>query len=479
MKLNSEPEEMRWLNKGKLQKIHTHSLDIIKNCGVKFHSERALEILDGAGAEIVRDIARIPGEVIESALKKAPSFFKLCARNPEFDLDLDDTHTYLSEDGCAAFTLDFETGKRRPSCKEDIEKMALIGDFLDPIDIVSPMVSAQDIPKGARAAHELEACFTNTGKHVLTESITSAKDAKAQIELAAAVAGGKEKLRERPIFSNFICTISPLVQDKGGIEAALEFAQVGIPVGVYSMATTGVTSPVTLAGTLAILNAEVISALALIQLAFPRAKVFYSGGPATVDLRTGSYVAGSPEALWLRIAVAEMAKFYGLPSHVGAGATGAKLFCAQAAWENAISFLLPALAGANVLFGLGLLDGSNLLSYESIILDCEIAGMIKRILGGASFDKAAFALELIKELGPGGVFLNQKHTVEHMREELSVSLLADRDNYEGWYSKGKHKRTDIAREKVIDILTEHKPKPLAENVRREMQEVLEAYQGED
>lgn len=463
-------------DKETLKKIHEHSLDIIENCGIRFHSEKALEILDGAGANIGGDIAKIPGEVIESALKKAPSTFRLCARNPELDLDLNGSQTHLSQDGCAAFTLDFETGERRPSCKEDIEKMALIADYLDAIDIISPTVSAADMPKGAIAVHELEACFTYSSKHIVTESITSARDARAQIELAAAVAGGKEKLKKRPIFSNFICSVSPLIQDKGGIEAALEFAQAGIPVGVYSMATAGLSSPVTLAGTHTVLNAEVISGLALIQLAVPGAKVFYAGGPAILDLRSGAYIASSPEALLLRMLVAEQAKFYQIPSIVGAGATSAKLPGAQAAWENAISFLLPAFAGADFLFGLGLLDGSNLLTYESLILDCENAAMIKRILKGVNFDEQAFALELIKKLGPGGVFLNQKHTVQHMREELSVSLLSDRDSYEKWFNKGKRNRIEVARDKVGEILAKHKPEPLPEAVRKEMKEIIKAYQ---
>lgn len=461
-----------------LRKVHTHSLDLIENCGVKFYSERAREIWHGAGAEIDGDIVRVPGHVIEAALKQAPGSFTLCARDARFDVDLDGTHTYYSQDGCAAFTLDFETGQRRSSRKEDIEKMALISDYLDAIDVVSPTVSAQDVPTPGIAVHELEACFTNSGKHVLTESVASGRDARAQIELGAAIAGGQDELRRRPIFSNFVCTISPLTQDPGGIDAALAFAEAGVPVGIYPMATTGVTSPVTLAGTLAVLNAEVVSGLALLQIATPGARVLYAGGPATLDLRTGAYTAGAPEALWLRAMVAEMAGFYGLPSIVGAGATSAKVPGAQAAWENTLSFMLPALAGASLLFGLGLLDGSNLLTYEEIILDAEIGGMIKRLLADVSFDEQAFAVDLIKELGPGGVFLDQQHTVTHMRRALSVSRFSDRDTYDEWYRKGQRSRVEVARDMVRDILAHHQPSPLPEGVREHMAEIVAAYSRE-
>jgi len=475
MKRSLQLIELLRQNQDALRKVHTYSLDLIEKCGIRFYSERALKILHGAGAEIVENMAKIPGHLIDSALKKAPGSFTLCARDARFDLNLDSKHTYYSQDGCAAFTIDFETGTRRHSCKEDIENMALIADYLDTIDIVSPTVSAQDVPTPGVPVHELEACFANTGKHVITESVASARGARSQIDLATAVAGGKDELRKRPLFSNFVCSITPLTQDPGGIEAALEFAEAGIPVGVYPMATAGVTSPVTLAGTLAVLNAEVISALTLVQLAVPGAKIFYAGGPATLDLRTGSYTSSSPEALWLRMMVAEMARFYGLPSIVGAGATNAKVPGEQAAWENNLSFILPSLAGASVLFGLGLLDGSNLLTYEEIILDAESGAMVKRILAGVDFSEEAFAMNLIQELGPGGVFMGERHTVDHMREALSLPDLSDRDSYEDWHRKGKLSRVEVARQKVKEILTKHQPLPLTESVKKEMKEVVAAY----
>ena len=458
-----------------LQKIHDAALELVAERGIRFHSETAREIWHGAGADVLDDVVKIPPDIIMSALEKAPASFTLHARDGEHSVELGGGQTYYSQDGCAALAIDFETGERRGTLKSDIEAMALISDYLDTVDIVSPTVSAQDIPSEALAVHELQACFLNSGKHVLTESVTTAEEAEAQIELAAAVAGGRDVLKECPILSNFVCTISPLTQDAGGIEAALRFVKAGVPVGMYPMATTGVTSPVTMAGTMAVLNAEVISALALLQIAEPGAKVLYAGGPATLDLKTGSYVASSPEALRLRMMVAEMAGFYGLPSIVGAGATSAKIPGPQAGWEDALSFLLPSMAGASVLFGLGLLDGSNLLRYEEIILEAEAAKMVRRILQSRDFGDEAFALDLIKELGPGGVYLDQQHTVDHMREALSLTTLSDRDSFEDWYQKGEPSRVEVARERVREILATHEPAPLSENVLQDMNEVVAAY----
>jgi len=459
------------------KRIHAHSLDLLENCGVRFHSQIARELLRSAGAKISGETVRIPAHMVESALMQAPDSFTLHSRDGNHDLVLDGRRTYYSQDGCAAHTLDFETGIRRQSIKADIEKMALVSDALEAVDIITTTVSASDVPVTGRPIQELEACFINTGKPIVTESVANARDARGQIELAAAIAGSEDALRRRPIFFSLICPISPLTQDAGGTEAGLEFVAAGIPLAIYPMATAGVTSPVTLAANTAVANAEVLSLLTLLQLAVPGAKVLYGGGPATIDLRTGSYTATSPEAILLRTMIARMAAFYRLPSMVGAGATSAKRPGAQAAWENTLSFLPASLAGADVLFGVGLLDGSNLLTFEQIVLDSEIATMIRRMLNPVDFEDKSFAAGLIKELGPGGVYLDQMHTVEHMREAISLPLISDRDSYASWHEKGRIDAVSAARAKVKEILAGHRPPPISDDVRQAMKDRVAAYSG--
>lgn len=460
------------------ERVHTHSLDLLENGGIRFHSEKARGILADAGAKVDGETVRIPAHLVESALEKAPRSFWLHGRDGAHDLELNGQQTFYSQDGCAAHTLDFETGKRRASTRADIETMARICDHLEAVDIITPTVSAADSTIDGRAIQELEACFINTGKPIVTESVTSARDARAQVELAALVAGGEQALRERPNFFNFICTISPLTQDAGGMEAALEFGAAGVPVGFYPMATTGVTSPVTLASNLAMDNAEVLSAITMLQIASPGAKVLYSGGPATIDLRTGAYTATSPEAIWLRTMIARMAKYYHLPSIVGAGATSAKAPGAQSAWENALSYLPTSLAGADVLFGVGLLDGSNLLTYEQVILDAEVAAMIKRMLAPVDFSGEAFCTSFVQELGPGGVYLDQLHTVKNMRKALSLPLISDRSSYDEWAKNGKVDSVTAARAKVKEILAGHQPPALPQGVQQEMRALVSAYSSE-
>jgi trimethylamine--corrinoid protein Co-methyltransferase len=173
--------------------------------------------------------------------------------------------------------------------------------------------------------------------------------------------------------------------------------------------------------------------------------------------------------------VAEMGRFYGMPSIVGAGATSAKVPGPQAAWENAISYLLPSMSGAGLLFGLGLLDGSNLLAYEQIIIDAEIGATVRRALGEVDLSDDAFAMDVIAELGPNGVYLSHRHTRDHMREALSLAQLTDRDAFGDWYRGGQRTRVDIAREQVSEILANHTPAPVGDDARRAMEEVIAAY----
>ena len=259
------------LNQDDVHRIHQASLEVIETVGVRFPSDRALDILEEAGATVDRQsqIARIPGQVVVEALAKAPPSYVLCARDPALDLSLDGEHSYLSTDGCGVEVIDLETGERRRSTKQDVAESARVADYLPQIAFYWPLVAAQDCPPETRSLHELEAAWNNTTKHVQTECIITAREAQAAIEMASAIVGGRQELRKRPILSIMQCTISPLGQDGGSLEAALVAAQAGIPVGFMTMASCCSTAPATLAGNLVVGNAEVIAVSALIELAYP------------------------------------------------------------------------------------------------------------------------------------------------------------------------------------------------------------------
>lgn len=455
-----------------IKRIHEATLNVLTEVGVRFPNKSALEIWSDHGAQIDWDtqIVRIPAPLVETAMQKVPPSFLLAARDPVKDLPLDGNHVYLGTDGCGTEVIDLTTGNRRRSCLQDVRDIARIADSLPEIAFHWVAVSAQDCPKETRGLHEILAVFENSDKHVQTESIYSRNEASAAIEMAKIITGGSQELRARPILSIMQCTTSPLAQDAGSLEGALIAAEAGIPVGFMTMASCLTTGPATLAGTLVVGNAEVISALALIQLAHPGAPVFYAAAQTSADLRTGGYTGGGPEDFLFGAATNLLADFYNIPLSMGSFATGAKQPDWQAGIENSLSTFMASISMSDMLLGAGLLHGSRIWSYEQLLLDCEIFRLIGKVLEGIPVDEETLAIDTIKTVGPGGNFLTQKHTLKHMRERW-VPEFMDRRPYEVWEEKRDSAR-DWARSKARKIFETHQPAPLESRLKAELQRII-------
>ncbi len=451
-----------------VRRIHTASLDMIESVGVRFPSEKALDIWAAHGATVNRDtmIVRVPGHVIEQALHKAPPVYTLAARDPAQDLPLDGNHVYVATDGCGVEMIDINTNKRRRSRLQDVADIARVADALEEVAYHWVPVSAQDCPPETRGVHELRAIWENSTKHLQTESIYSAREAQAAVEMAAMIAGGREALRKRPVLSLLECTTPPLGQDGGSVEAALIAAEAGVPVGFMTMTSSVSTAPATLAGNLAVGNAEVISALALIQLAYPGAPVYYSAAQTVMDLRTGGYTGGGPEDFIFGAASNVLADFYSVPLAMGSFATGAKEPDWQAGVENSLATFMACIVMSDMLLGVGLLHGSRVWSFEQMLLDCEIYDIIYHMLKGVVVNDETLALDAVRAVGPGGNFLAQKHTKKHLRD-LWVPRYMDRRPFDVWEEKRDGAR-DWAREKAKQILATHRPDPLDPKISAEL-----------
>src|SRR5512141_483976 len=385
------------LTTDELKKIHEATLWIIEHVGVRFPSARALDIWEANGATVDREkkIVRVKGDVIEEALKKAPPAYSLAARDPAQDLPLDGNHVFLGTDGCGVEVIDIHTGQKRTSCLSDVQEIARVADATEEVAFHWVAVSAQDTPVEARGLHELKAVWENSTKHVQTESIYNIHEANAAMEMAALIAGGKDKLKDRPVLSLMQCTAPPLGHDGGSLDAALIAADHGIPTGFMTMASCLTTGPVTLAGNLAVGNAEVIAATALLQLAYPGAPVFYAAAQTASDLRFGSYTGGGPEDYLFGAATNVLADFYNIPLSMGSFATGAKEPNWQAGVENSLSTLMASASMSDMLLGVGFLHGSRIWSYAEMMLDCEIFSIVRRMMQGITVDDEALALATI------------------------------------------------------------------------------------
>lgn len=458
--ISSPKLSLNILTPGEVQQIHDATLKVIESVGVRFPSQKALDILEAHGAAVDRGtmVARIPGQVIEEYLAKAPGAYDLSALDPALDLPLDGNHSFLGTDGCGVEILDAFSGERRRTSKQDLMDVARVADFLDGIAFHWVPISAQDCPPESRSLHELQAVWRVSQKHVQTESIVTESEMHAAIEMAAALVGGREALRKRPVLSIMQCTYSPLGHDGGSLEAGLVAAEAGLPVGYMTMASAGSNAPVTLAGTLVVGNAEVISALALMQMHAPGCPVYYAAAQTATDLRTGAYTGGGPEDYLFGAATNLLSDFYNVPLSMGAYATGAKQPDWQAAVDNSFSSFMAVLTMSDMLLGAGLLHGSRILSYEELILDTEIWGILESMFKGIVIDEQNLALDVIQAVGQTGSYLAQRHTRQYMRQRWLPAYF-DRRPYNVWEEKGDGAR-QWALVKAQQILRDHNPQPL-------------------
>ncbi len=348
---------IRILDDEDIEKINQTALCLLEKVGVVIPSKKAPKVFADANADVDFDKnnVRIPSHLVAYSLKRAPRRYALCGRRPELDARIgseDGTYFYCS--GEAPKVVDLKTGERRHSIKSDVEDMAKIADYLHIVSLVWPTVSAGD--KGATAPiHGVEACFNNTEKHVQTESVMDEISAKYRIETASVVAGGRDKLRYRPIYSLLLCGIAPLAHDRGGIEAALAFSEAGLPIGFMSMPTVGLTAPPYQAGALATGLAEVSSGCVLTLIAYPGTANYISIIPAAIDPRSGNYFMGSSFARITNAAVVQLAHSNGLPvtSCSSLGGSAWRLNNWQVGIENVYVHLLAVMAGADMSFGPG------------------------------------------------------------------------------------------------------------------------------
>jgi trimethylamine--corrinoid protein Co-methyltransferase len=465
------------LDPEQVERIHSATLEVIERTGVRFPSGKALDIWEAHGATVDRDtmIVRVPGHVIEDALAQCPPTYTLAARDPAQDLPLDGNHVYVGTDGCGVAVIDLDSGERRPSCLQDVADIARVADRVEEVAFHWVAVSAQDCPPETRGLYELRAIWENSTKHVQTESIYSEHEARAAVEMAAVIAGGRKALRERPVLSIMQCTLSPLGQDGGSLDAALIGAEAGLPVGFMTMASCLTTGPATMAGTLVVGNAEVLSATALIQLAHPGAPVFYAAAQTASDLRTGAYTGGGPEDFVFGAATNVLADYYSIPLSMGSFATGAKEPDWQAGLENSLSTFMASVVMSDMLLGVGLLHGSRIWSYEQMMMDCEIFRIVRKMMGGITVDEETLAVDTICQVGPGGNFLAQRHTRRHMRD-LWLSTLMDRRPYNEWEVKRDGAR-DWARSRAKQIMAEHRPDPLDRKVSDEFERIIRAVEN--
>ncbi len=450
------------LSKDDVAQIRAAAIEGLERIGVKVGTVKGRGLLKKAGATVDErtEIVKIPHTLTESVLTQPNVRVTLHARDPTQTADLDLAHVHLCNNGTGPLTLDFETGERRPSTMKDLADSARVSNALANHHVFWPMCNSNDAAAEVRLYVDLKISFENTPKHILYASGANSEEARRLIAMGAAVAGGAEELRKRPIMSSVQTTIAPLQLDGPMMDGAFTFGAAGIPVAIFTMPTPGATGPVTLAGSVTVAAMEFLSGLVLCRLANLNAPVIWGCGVTPLDMKTTTRAGGAPEHGLTGVAITQLAHDFGCPSLTGGFDTTASAPGTQSSIEGFPQGLSVVLGGADLIVGLGLLEDAKTLSLVKLVIDDEEVAMIKRLADGIVVNDETIALDLIEKVGIGGMFLAEKHTMKHLREEQYLPGLIDRRSVDLWERDGRKSLEDRARTKVRQALAQPVPHPL-------------------
>ncbi len=465
--------QCRILTENDKHKIHAESIRILEEVGAKFLSSKALKIFKDNGAKVDTDtqIARIPEEMVQEALKTAPKSFVLGSRIPEKDFQLPSSYSGYVLDNGGIFTRDFNTGERRRCNYQDHIDFLRVFDEMKLASVIWP-ASVHEFPDQSANLREDISSFMYSTCHIQDE-LSHPDEVPYMVEALIAIFGSEDAVKERHPYSVVYCTLAPLKHEGGMCDAYLELIQVDAPVCVFPMPCAGSTGPASLYSNIAQANAEALSALTLFQIARPGTPIIFGDASGSTNFTSGNFLEGSPEMVLMTGARGEMAKFYNLPDTQAGCLTDAKDHGSQAVMEKLVTTLPLVMLGVDLVQGPGALETSNMMTLEQIVVDDEIAGLCKRLKDGVDISDAKNYFEDIKEVKPGGHFMAQPNTIEACRSsEFFMPQLADRNTFEEWVELGRPDVYDKAREKVEDILESPQKNPLPDDVIGKLEDIM-------
>ena len=461
------------LSKNQVEKVHETSLQILKNIGMDFGYPPALEVLKKGGAKVDGQRVFFPSRLVETQIKKAPRRFTLHARNPQNNVVIGGSNTAFAPGYGAPFVTDLEYGRRKATLKDFDNFVKLTGASAN-LDILSgTVVEPTDTPYETRHAQMVYSAVKYSDK-CLMGSTMGARAARDCIQMAALLFGGHEQIEAAPVIMGIIGPLTPLKYDTRMLEALMEYAAAGQVPLIASLAIAGATGPVTLAGNLALQNAEVLAGIVLAQLVREGTPVIFGGASSNTEMRNGTLSIGSPEMAMNTAATAQMARYYKLPARSGGAVCDAKLPDAQASYESMMSLSMAQACGINfVLHSAGILESFNCMSYEKFIIDDEMCGMVKRIRRGIEVNSDTLALDVIKAVGPGGHFLDKDHTFDYFRTEFYQPRLSNRDDFVTWQTNGSPQSMETAHGKYKEILATYEAPELPADMDKALQKFIE------
>jgi trimethylamine--corrinoid protein Co-methyltransferase len=464
------------LNEESILKIHNAALEVLERTGIAINTEEGRQILLDAGCRLKSDnVIQIPAKLVEKAIKSAPSSVVLYDRLGDERCVLEGWKTSFGTGSDCPFILDRQTQQKRQCTYDDVVKGALVCDALENFDFVMPVGIISDRPTHVADVYEVEATMSNTVKPVVFTAHNK-KTFQASIDLAATVAGGLDKLQEKPTICLYAEPTSPLKHMPQATDKLIQAARMRIPIIFTPCPLGGATAPATGAGILVQATAESLSGLFINQLVRAGSPFVFGGVLYMLDMSTTISPYGSPELHQLCAALTDMAHYYKLPMFGTCGCSDAKRVDAQAGMEVGFSTLMATLSGQNLIHDIGFLESALITSYEMYILTDEAIGMAKHIAEGVAVNRDTLGVKVIDTVGQTGDYLTQDHTLEFFRKELYFPKIIDRSNYAGWEKLGSKTMDVKLQEKTDEILATHKAEAISPAAAKQIDQILKDIQ---
>ena len=442
-------QRLHSLSLGDMYRLHSASMEILRDVGVTFHDPEALQIFNDNGFRIKGRTVFFTERDVRMALSSAPAQFEVTGRDPATNITIGGDEFVFAPGSGPPFIIDGQ-GEQRPALMEDFQNLCKLVHTSTTIDLNSSlMVEPCDIDARSAYLEMFRANLTMTAKPMIGCAITR-QACRDSVEMAKIVFGGKHNLIESPVMIGIISPSSPLQYSLDAAGALIEYARFGQPLLIACCVMAGSSGPISMAGVVALQNAEILAGITLSQLIRPGLPIIYGAVSCPLDLRSGSISIGAPETAVLADATAQMARYYDLPSRGGGDLTDAHFPDIQAGMESALIGLSAVRSGINlILHSCGILASFLAMSYEKWIADEEMCRMIRKVLQPIEVSDEAIDLEAVKRVGIGGQYLTQRRTLQKCRTEYFIPEIMNRQGYANWKQAGK-KRADVVAAEIVE-----------------------------
>ncbi len=466
-----------FLSPADIKDIHDTSMRVLANVGVCFPDDEAIAIFEKHGVRTEGHTVYLSEGRVMSAVETAPAQFTIHARNPERSVTVGDGEPVFTPAYGAPFLVDPDTGQRAPTL-EDYRNLARLAHALPNMDMMGYlMVMPSDVPAHQAYLHMLHAGMVHSDKPFIG-SVEGKAGARQTMEMASILFGedAASLMGERAVTIGVISSLTPLGYSAEMLGALMEYARWRQPVLVAAAAMGGSTAPITLAGMLAMQNAELLAGITLTQLINPGTPVIYGSTSTNTDMKTGALAIGSPENSLVITAIAQIARYYGLPSRSGGALTDSHSPDARSGFESMHNLLTTVNSGIDfVLHAAGILSSFLAFSYEKFVIDDEMCGMVRRYRRGIAVAPETLAYDVIAAVGPGGNYLMESHTIERCRSEFWQPTIGDREPIRNWMTAGRPDEAARAKKRWQELLAEHQDPPLDKTTARQLQALVEEH----